>query len=169
MRNDAERRSASEHDSESGQAASSKPGRKTLEQHFNDFWAAYPRRKGRGDAKSAWDRARKRASIEDILAGAQALASSGGDPSYIPYPATWLNRDGWLDEPDPETRSGYTANGEVDVNAILGRDLWQLPSPPEGIEPGTRAYIEWAREETALHYAERLEQAKERIARREGA
>lgn len=163
MRNAASRRRAP------SSPESGKVGRtgKTLDQHFTEFWAAYPRRKQKGEARAAWDKARKRATLAEILDGAERLAAAGGDPAYIPYPATWLNRDGWNDEPDPQPTPGVTPTGEIDVTAILGRDLWQPPTPPAGIHPGTPEYIEWLRVVSAEHYAERLAEAKARIARRQ--
>jgi hypothetical protein len=140
--------------------------RKTLDDHFEEFWRAYPKRKSKGAARTAWDRARKRAPIALILEAAPKVTGTGGDPRFIPHAATWLNRDGWLDEPDPEQRHGVTSTGEIDVEAILGRDLWQPPTPPGDIHPGTPQHRDWLREQWAEHHAERRREAEARLARR---
>lgn len=69
---------------------------------FDEFYDAYPRHVGRRAAEKAWNSARKRADPAVIVAAAAAFAAmrNGHDPQYTPYPATWLNRDQWLDPPD---------------------------------------------------------------------
>lgn len=71
---------------------------------FTEFWAIYPRKVGKGAARSAW---RKRAGVplETILAAVERQTASeqwtrdGGQ--YIPHPATWLNQGRWEDELEP--------------------------------------------------------------------
>jgi hypothetical protein len=73
---------------------------------FDDFWAAYPRKTAKGDARKAWEKAAR--SEPNLLALClDALAwqtkqeqwtRDGG--KFVPYPATWLNREQWSDE-DP--------------------------------------------------------------------
>ena len=68
---------------------------------FEEFWKAYPNRKGKGAAEKSW---KKTAGVPlpDILAAVAAQSKSrqwlkdGGQ--YIPMPATWLNQKRWLDE-----------------------------------------------------------------------
>ena len=87
---------------------------------FDDFWAAYPRRVGKDDARRVWDKARGRASVEEILDGAKRLAEDPNLPEkqFIPHPATWLARGGWSDDPLPARSSGKAtstvANGYGD-------------------------------------------------------
>lgn len=74
-----------------------------LREAFNQFWSVYPRRVGKQSAWSAF----KKAFAEDgqlIVDGAQRLARDPNLPpkQFIPHPATWLNRQGWFDEPYPE-------------------------------------------------------------------
>jgi hypothetical protein len=75
------------------------------EPSFEDFWTVYPRKRDKGHAKTAWERAVKKASASVIYFAAERLAASRGDPQFIPYPATWLNGEGWLDEPEQPHRS----------------------------------------------------------------
>jgi len=79
---------------------------------FDDFYDAYPRKVGKGTARSAWARAIK---IEDpavIIAAAIRFAENceqlGKEKRYIPHPTTWLNREGWDDElEEPDSSSGW--------------------------------------------------------------
>lgn len=67
---------------------------------FDAFWQAYPRKVGKGEARKAYRNALKRATAEQILAGAQRYAASKPDPQFTKHPGPWLNADRWLDEPD---------------------------------------------------------------------
>ncbi len=68
---------------------------------FNQFWDAYPRKVGKKTAWKAFQRAKDKPPIADLVeeikvqSGSQEWTKDGG--SYIPYPATWLNRGGWED------------------------------------------------------------------------
>lgn len=67
---------------------------------FDDFWRAYPAKKGKPAARKAWDRAVKRAAPEAIIAGAHRYAADPDrDPSFTKWPQGWLNEDRWEDEP----------------------------------------------------------------------
>lgn len=72
---------------------------------FENFWREYPRRVGRASALKAFE---KLATSDDlateIIEGAKKLANDPNLPpmQYVPHPATWLHREGWLDEPYPE-------------------------------------------------------------------
>ena len=69
---------------------------------FEQFWAAYPRRVGKGDAFKAWlQTANMRPPVDQIIAAigaAQRCEQWQKGADFIPYPATWLRRWGWLDE-----------------------------------------------------------------------
>lgn len=80
---------------------------KDIAQKFEDFWMAYPRRKGKGQAFRAWRTACKTAAPEEILAGL-ARTKWPAEPKFIKHPATWLNGQCWLDEPDPLSRREAT-------------------------------------------------------------
>lgn len=74
---------------------------------FEAFWLAYPRKVGKGSAFKAFSKIcleRDDLNPADIIAGANRLAADPNLPpqQYIPYPATWLGRDGWLDDAYPE-------------------------------------------------------------------
>lgn len=76
---------------------------KEVNAQFEAFWREYPRRVGRGNALRAF----AKLSAEDrelSIAGANKLAADPNLPplQFIPYPSTWINREGWLDESYPE-------------------------------------------------------------------
>lgn len=79
----------------------------TYAESFGEFWKTYPRRVGKRTAATAFDRACKRASVEEIILGAKHLRDDPNLPAanFIPHPTTWLNRDGWLDDPLPPLAS----------------------------------------------------------------
>jgi len=70
---------------------------------FDSFWEVYPRKVGKATAKRAFEKALEDTEAEEILEGAKRLASDPNLPEtqFIPYPSTWLNREGWGDEPFP--------------------------------------------------------------------
>jgi hypothetical protein len=69
---------------------------------FDEFYAAYPRHLDRKDAERAWSKAIKTHPPDQIIDAAKryAAACRGKDAKFIKYPATWLNKGGYLDEPD---------------------------------------------------------------------
>ena len=81
---------------------------------FEIWWGAVPRKVGKGQARKAYNRARKSATEDILLAGIKRYAGevASTDPQFIRHPTTWLNGEGWLDEPpdlagDPDTRNPY--------------------------------------------------------------
>ena len=84
------------------------------------FWAVYPRRVSKGDARKAWAKAVTNGTDpEVIIKGAEAYAASrtGQEPRYTCHPATWLNRERWND--DPAALAG-AALPRADVNTLRG-------------------------------------------------
>jgi hypothetical protein len=71
---------------------------------FDQFYDAYPRHVGRRKAEAAWAAATKRADPQTIINGARRFAADPNLPgeNFIPHPTTWLNRDGWEDDPLPD-------------------------------------------------------------------
>lgn len=77
---------------------------------FDEFWETYPRKVGKTSALRAYTAARGRyeGSVRDfeamVISGAVRLSQDRNLPAlqYVPYPTTWLNRDGWNDDPYPE-------------------------------------------------------------------
>jgi uncharacterized protein YdaU (DUF1376 family) len=72
--------------------------------HFDEFWAAYPKKKNKGDAEKAWKALKPKADLLKTILEAVEVAKRGDDwrkenGQFIPYPATWLRAKGWEDEP----------------------------------------------------------------------
>ncbi len=78
---------------------------------FEKFWAVYPRKVGKGAARKAWDKAIKaRADPADVIAAAERYRDDPKrqreDIKYTAHPATWLNSERWLDQPEEPTLTG---------------------------------------------------------------
>ena len=71
---------------------------------FEHFWNVYPRKVGKSRAHKVFTKESKSTDPAEIIAGAQRLADDPNlpDKTFIPHPATWLSRAGWLDEPYPQ-------------------------------------------------------------------
>jgi hypothetical protein len=67
---------------------------------FEEFWGVYPRKVEKGVARKAWKNALKRATPEEIIAGAKRYAAQrfGQEVEFTKHPGPWLNADRWLDE-----------------------------------------------------------------------
>ena len=67
-----------------------------IEDLFDEFWTAYPRKLDKAKAFRAFKSALKRAKFEEILAGLLRYRNDPNrDPDFTKYPATWLNNDSW--------------------------------------------------------------------------
>ncbi|MFE1362583.1 hypothetical protein [Streptomyces harbinensis] len=72
---------------------------------FWAFWTVYPRKKQQEKAREAWCAALDRgADPEQIITAATAYAfeRQHADHTYTPYPANWLDKGSYADEPDPQ-------------------------------------------------------------------
>lgn len=74
---------------------------------FEMFWAAYPKKKSKDDARRAWDKRRPDAALLQVILTALQQQCQSPDwrkenGRYIPFPATWLNRGQWTDAVDVE-------------------------------------------------------------------
>lgn len=70
---------------------------------FSRFWAAYPNKKSKKDAKKAWDKlhpdielCRKMAVALEAQKRSEGWTRDGG--RYIPLPASWIRGERWTDE-----------------------------------------------------------------------
>jgi len=70
---------------------------------FDEFWAAYPRKIGKGAARKSFQLATKKAPAEEIIAAAVrfAILRRGKDTDFTPHPSTWLIQGRWGDETHP--------------------------------------------------------------------
>ena len=70
---------------------------------FDTFWAAYPKKVAKADARKAWAQTKDiRPELTNLLTAitanckTESWMKSGG--AFIPYPATWLRGERWEDE-----------------------------------------------------------------------
>jgi len=81
--------------------------RQTSVSQFDEFWKIYPRHHARVTAEKAFVKALRKASFEEICAGAQRYRD---DPNRLDdktaHGSTWLNQERWDDPPLP-TLNGH--------------------------------------------------------------
>lgn len=77
-----------------------------IELTFEDFWALYPRRVAKKDARQAWTRidAKHYPTILTALYEWARIWDARGEPQFTPYPASWLNGERWEDDFPPGHR-----------------------------------------------------------------
>lgn len=87
---------------------------------FENFWNAYPNRKGKGAAEKAWKQIKPNESLVAKILSAieeqkksQAWIKDGGD--FIPHPATWLNQKRWDDEVRPYRPNSTDPRSDFEV------------------------------------------------------
>ena len=109
---------------------------------FNTFWALYPKKVAKADARKAWLQTKDiRPELTNLLTAitvackTESWMKSGG--AFIPYPATWLRGERWDDihevtlpnvvneKPWHETATGIELKGKE-----LGLDPSQFESFP---------------------------------------
>lgn len=88
---------------------------------FDEFWAAYPKKKNKLDAQRAF--AKVKVPLQTLLDAVERQKQSdqwkkdGGQ--FVPFPATWLRRGAWEDEPDrppaaiPDEKEYYEGWGDA--------------------------------------------------------
>ncbi|MFC7759710.1 hypothetical protein ACFQY4_18095 [Catellatospora bangladeshensis] len=97
-----------------------------VEAAFNRFWAAYPKRVAKQDARNAWNKIAKdfRADLDTIVIGAERYRDDSarrraGD-RYTAHPGTWLRAGRWLDElPTQDDRVLSTADQRVQAGLAV--------------------------------------------------
>jgi hypothetical protein len=99
---------------------------------FDEFWLAYPRKVGIGDARKAWkSTASVRPDVSVVVAAVEAAKAGWLDPKFIPYPASWLRAHRWADNAggavEPVSRAvwpcrGCIGTGRQDYGADTGKE-----------------------------------------------
>lgn len=115
---------------------------------FERFWAEYPRKVGKGAARTAFERAVKKIPDADpvgfIIAQLRRQRPTMTEPKFTPHPATWLNEERWLDEPDVVAADVRVQTWDRDVWSAAVANFreagrWaDAMGPPPG-EPNCRA------------------------------
>ena len=86
--------------------------RYSTEDGFDEWYAEYPKKVGKGQARVKYHAACKKTSPESLLEAVKKFAASqaGKDQKYIPHPATWLNGERWADEDHPPPQADAPPN-----------------------------------------------------------
>lgn len=101
---------------------------------FDEFWSIYPRRDERKRAAAAFAKARKRADLATIIAGA---ARYRDDPNraaqFTKQAPTWLNGDCWNDPPLPPRVGARPARTDDAIKSAFSRihDRYNGDNPVE--------------------------------------
>jgi hypothetical protein len=68
---------------------------------FDRFWELYPRKVGKGQARTAYRKARSKVTVEQIATALHAYirAARSLPADKVRHPATWLNGEPWHDDP----------------------------------------------------------------------
>lgn len=79
---------------------------------FDLFWNAYPKKRAINKARQAFKKALKRSDVPSagwLVEKAKEFAEqvAGKDPTYFPYPATWLDDGSFHDEPEKKQSRVY--------------------------------------------------------------
>lgn len=78
---------------------------------FDEFWAVYPKKKAKEDARKAWAKLKPNEDLGKAIIKAVEDAKKTDDwkkekGKFIPYPATYLNGKRWEDEEGSDTDGG---------------------------------------------------------------
>jgi hypothetical protein len=61
---------------------------------FDTFWNLYPKKVAKADALKAWKQATKKKTADELIELVKVYSESKlPDQQYIPYPASWLNKE----------------------------------------------------------------------------
>lgn len=66
---------------------------------FDDWYALFPNKVGKGAAMKAWPAAKRKASQDELVAGLRRYIANKPTEREWCNPATWLNQQRWLDQP----------------------------------------------------------------------
>ena len=66
---------------------------KEVDESFETFWNLYPKKVAKADALKAWKQVLKKKTADEMIGLTKAYSESKlPDMTYIPYPASWLNK-----------------------------------------------------------------------------
>ncbi len=107
------------------------PKTRERDAEFAVWWAAFPKRVAKEDAREAYDLARASIDCATLLAGAARYARErdGKDHQFTKHPATWLRKGCWADHERPQARVN---DAERQSEAPAAPDVWVASDSPEG-------------------------------------
>jgi len=94
---------------------------------FARFWAAYPKKKSKGQAEKAFAKIKPSEQLLVAMLAAIGQAKTSKDwtkdaGQYIPHPATWLNAKGWEDGMAAETSTEWWHQAGFDSEVSARND-----------------------------------------------
>lgn len=93
--------------------------KKELEELFNLFWEAYPRKVAKSEAKKAFIKLAPDKEFTDMMISALAQASFIKEESqFIPHASTWINGRRWEDKPD-EVKNSPEDEDSFDIDEFF--------------------------------------------------
>lgn len=134
---------------------STREPKKVTEDHFGQWWSAYPRKSGKGSARTAYAKAAKIVGHSVLLEAALRFrADPNRQESFTAMPTTWLNQERWEDEPLPSKEPGKSVQtpdaarewlktqwktGTVKAIEERTRLVYPVPDLPDSITTGEQA------------------------------
>jgi hypothetical protein len=117
---------------------------------FSRFWACYPKKKNKGDARKAWKQTEGiRPPIEQVIAAVERGKCSvdwhkadreGTVGAFVPYPGTWLRGECWHDEYKVVLSSIKSAIAQEQYDAAREAAKQMMAKPtPEQVEAARKA------------------------------
>lgn len=94
-----------------------------VQELFTHWYSSYPRKQSRGDAEKAFKAAIKKTDMDTLIAGLKASIAQWGREQRplekVPYPASWLRAESWLDEiPSPVTATASSTGTDWATMAL---------------------------------------------------
>jgi hypothetical protein len=101
-----------------------------IEDDWDDFWTAYPRKAAKAAARRAWDKAIRGTDPKIIIDAAHRYREDPNrDDAYTAHAATWLNAGRWEDDPLPPRKQSATA-----MYLDVATPIWDAPDEPLALE-----------------------------------
>lgn len=95
---------------------------------FDSFWAEYPKKVGKDDARKSWKKRKVDQTLADQMIAAvrlqresQQWKRDGGQ--YIPNPSTWINQGRWQDEVPVARQSAHGGFSTTNYSKGINDDL----------------------------------------------
>jgi hypothetical protein len=111
----------------------SKHARENLQNGFNAFWVAYPKKKSKDDALKAYLKINPDEQLQQKIIDAVILATTldqdwlKDNGQYVPFPATYLNGKRWEDEITQKSPNAATNRNSGFVKQPMQRPVYSYP------------------------------------------
>jgi hypothetical protein len=85
----------------------------TKAEAFETFWKCYPRRIAKGKARTAFEKAIKKTTLDNMLKAITTYVAKKPEKIDFKHPATWLNGECWDDEWEPQqARASFQSSSQ---------------------------------------------------------